>query len=138
MWHFDVLESTNETAKELLETDLEEGLVLWADRQPPDLQATATTMKREVNLFVANDEFLDYLLSQLDDLYSRYRNTKIEFLIKEYRGQCTTIGKKVSATTSKGTVTGRAYDIAPNGALIIMDEDNAKHEFVEGQLKILP
>src|SRR5436309_16137709 len=33
MWHFDVLESTNETAKELLETDLEEGLVLWADRQ---------------------------------------------------------------------------------------------------------
>ena len=237
MWHFDVLESTNETAKELLETDLEEGLVLWADRQsagkgrqgrawasppgglyasvilrpkepqawvlgllagmpvvkalrhfgvfaglkypndavyqgrkiagilsegvyrretyhviigigvntnvdldrlPPDLQATATTMKREVNLFVANDEFLDYLLSQLDDLYSRYRNTKTEFLIKEYRGQCTTIGKKVSATTSKGTVTGRAYDIAPNGALIIMDEDNAKHEFVEGQLKILP
>ncbi|TLZ98112.1 MAG: biotin--[acetyl-CoA-carboxylase] ligase [Methanobacteriota archaeon] len=237
MWHFDVLESTNETAKELLETDLEEGLVLWADRQsagkgrqgrawasppgglyasvilrpkepqawvlgllagmpvvkalrhfgvfaglkypndavyqgrkiagilsegvyrretyhviigigvntnvdldrlPPDLQATATTMKREVNLFVANDEFLDYLLSQLDDLYSRYRNTKIEFLIKEYRGQCTTIGKRVSATTSKGTVTGRAYDIAPNGALIIMDEANTKHEFVEGQLKILP
>ena len=237
VWHYDVLESTNETAKELLEPDLEEGLVIWADRQsagkgrqgrawasppgglyasvllrpkepqawvlgllagmpvvkalrhfgvfaglkypndavyqgrkiagilsegvyrretyhviigigvntnvdldrlPPDLQATATTMKREVNLFVANDEFLDYLLSQLDDLYSRYRNTKIEFLIKEYRGQCTTIGKKVSATTSKGTVTGRAYDIAPNGALIIMDEDNAKHEFVEGQLKILP
>src|SRR5205823_14122312 len=33
MWHFDVLESTNETAKELLETDLEEGLVLWTDRQ---------------------------------------------------------------------------------------------------------
>jgi len=237
VWHYDLLESTNETAKELLEPDLEEGLVIWADRQsagkgrqgrawasppgglyasvllrpkepqawvlgllagmpvvkalrhfgvfaglkypndavyqgrkiagilsegvyrretyhviigigvntnvdldrlPPDLQATATTMKREVNLFVANDEFLDYLLSQLDDLYSRYRNTKIEFLIKEYRGQCTTIGKKVSATTSKGTVTGRAYDIAPNGALIIMDEDNAKHEFVEGQLKILP
>ena len=237
VWHYDLLESTNETAKELLEPDLEEGLVIWADRQsagkgrqgrawasppgglyasvllrpkepqawvlgllagmpvvkalrhfgvfaglkypndavyqgrkiagilsegvyrretyhviigigvntnvdldrlPPDLQATATTMKREVNLFVANDEFLDYLLSQFDDLYSRYRNTKIEFLIKEYRGQCTTIGKRVSATTSKGTVTGRAYDIAPNGALIIMDEANAKHEFVEGQLKILP
>ncbi len=237
VWHYDLLESTNETAKELLEPDLEEGLVIWADRQsagkgrqgrawasppgglyasvllrpkepqawvlgllagmpvvkalrhfgvfaglkypndavyqgrkiagilsegvyrretyhviigigvntnvdldrlPLDLQATATTMKREVNLFVANDEFLDYLLSQLDDLYSRYRNTKIEFLIKEYRGQCTTIGKRVSATTSKGTVTGRAYDIAPNGALIIMDEANTKHEFVEGQLKILP
>ena len=236
VWHYDLLESTNETAKELLESDLEEGLVLWADRQsagkgrqgrawasppgglyasvilrpreaqawvlgllagmpvvkalrhfgvfaglkypndavyqgrkiagilsegvyrretyhvivgigvntnvdmerlPPDVQAIATTMKREVALFVANDEFLDYLLNQLDDLYSRYRNTKIDFLLKEYRGQCTTIGKRVSATTTKGTVTGRAYDIAANGALIIMDDANAKHEFVEGQLKVL-
>src|SRR5439155_16317814 len=31
--HFDAVESTNETAKELLESDVEEGLVVWADRQ---------------------------------------------------------------------------------------------------------
>jgi len=236
IWHFDVVESTNETAKEMLEADLEEGLVIWADRQaagrgrqgrawaspkgglyastilrpkephawvlgllmgmpvvkalrhfgvfaglkypndavyqnrkiagilsegvyrgdtyhvvvgigvntnvdldkfPPDVQASATTLKREVNLFVANDEFLDYLLNQMDDVYSRYLNTRIEFLLKDYRGQCTTIGKRVSATTSKGTITGRAYDIATNGALVIMDDANAKHEFVEGMLKVL-
>jgi BirA family biotin operon repressor/biotin-[acetyl-CoA-carboxylase] ligase len=108
------------------------------DQLPPDVQRTATTLKREVNLFVANDEFLDYLLNQMDDLYSRYRNTRVEFLLKDYRGQCTTIGKRVAATTSKGTVTGKAYDIASNGALVIMDDRSAKHEFVEGQLKILP
>ena len=235
--HFDAVESTNETAKEMLEGDLEEGLVIWADRQaagrgrqgrawasppgglyastilrpkethawilgllmgmpvvkalrhfgvfaglkypndalyqerkiagilsegvyrrdtyhvivgigvntnvdldrlPPDIQSHATTMKREVNLFTANDEFLDYLLSQMDDLYSRYRNTRIEFLLKDYRGQCTTIGKRVSATTSKGTIAGKAYDIAGNGSLVIMDAANVKHEFVEGQLNILP
>jgi len=237
IWHFDVVESTNETAKEMLEGDLEEGLVIWADRQaagrgrqgrawaspqgglyastilrpkeahawvlgllmgmpvvkalrhfgvfaglkypndavyqdrkiagilsegvyrrdtyhvvvgigvntnvdldklPPDVQASATTMKREVNLFVANDEFLDYLLNQMDDVYSRYRNTRIEFLLKDYRGQCTTIGKRVTAKTSKGTITGRAYDIALNGALVIVDDQNMKHEFVEGSLKIVP
>ena len=33
VWHYDVVESTNETAKELLEEDLEEGLTIWADRQ---------------------------------------------------------------------------------------------------------
>jgi BirA family biotin operon repressor/biotin-[acetyl-CoA-carboxylase] ligase len=236
VWHYDVVESTNETAKELLEGDLEEGLTIWADRQaagrgrqgrawasplgglyvsvilrpkeahawvlgllvgmpvvkalrhfgvfaglkypndavyqgrkiagilsegvyrretyhvvvgvgvntnvdlerlPPDVQGIATTMKREVNLFVANEEFLDYLLHQIDDLYSRYRNTRIEFLIKDYRGQCTTIGKRVAATTSKGKIEGRAYDIAPNGALVIMDDQNGKHEFIEGNLKIL-
>jgi BirA family biotin operon repressor/biotin-[acetyl-CoA-carboxylase] ligase len=107
------------------------------ERLPPDVQGTATTLKREVNLFVANEEFLDYLLHQIDDLYSRYRNTRIEFLIKDYRGQCTTIGKRVAATTPKGTIVGRAYDIGTNGALVIMDDQNVKHEFVDGTLKLL-
>jgi BirA family biotin operon repressor/biotin-[acetyl-CoA-carboxylase] ligase len=237
IWHFDAVESTNETAKELLEEDIEEGLVIWADRQssgrgrrgrawasppgglytstifrpkethawilgllmgmpvvkalrhfgvfaglkypndavyqdrkiagilsegvyrrdryhvivgigvntnvgldqlPADVRARATSLKKEVNLFVANDEFLDYLLDQMDDLYSRYRNTRIEFLLKDYRGQCTTIGKRVAATTPERTLTGKAYDIAQNGALVIIDDQNAKHEFVDGELKILP
>ena len=234
--HFDAVESTNETAKELLESDVEEGLVVWADRQvagrgrhgrawaspvgglyasfilrpkeahawllgllvgmpvvkalrhfgvfaglkypndavyqdrkiagilsegvyrhdvyhvivgigvntnvdleklPADVQLKATTLKREVNLFVANDEFLDYLLNHIDDLYSRYRNTRIEFLLKDYRGQCTTIGKRVSATTAKERVIGKAYDIATNGALVILDDQGARHEFFEGTLEIL-
>ena len=234
--HHDVVESTNETAKELLETDIEEGLVVWADRQaagrgrhgrawasplgglyvsvvlrpkeahawvlgllmgmpvvkalrhfgvfagvkypndamyqdrkiagilsegvyrrdayhvilgigvntnvdleklPPDVRPKATTLKREVNLFVANEEFLDYLLNQMDDLYSRYGNTPIQLLLKDYRGQCTTIGKRVSASTSRGKVAGRAYDISPTGALIIMDDAGQKTEFVEGSLEVL-
>ncbi len=236
VFHYDVLESTNETAKELLEADVEEGLCVWADKQvagrgrhgrawasplgglylsvivrpkeahawvlgllmgmpvvkalrhfgvfaglkypndalyqdrkiagvlsegvyrhetynvivgigvntnvdldklPPDVQARATTLKREVNLFVANEEFLEYLLNQVDDLYSRYRNTRTEFLLKDYRGQCTTIGKRVIATTGKETLTGRAYDIAPSGALILVDDNGGKHEFVEGTLEVL-
>jgi len=234
--HFDAVESTNDTAKELLEADVEEGLVVWADRQvtgrgrhgrawasppgglyasvvlapeapdawvlgllmgmpvvralrhfgvfaglkypndamyqdrkiagilsegvyrnerhfivvgvgvntnldldrlPPEVQPKATSLKREVNLFVANEEFLDYLLSQMDDLYSRYRNTRIEFLLKDYRGQCQTIGKQVRAKTPRGTVVGRAYDLAPTGALLIMDDRGTKHEFVEGDLEVL-
>lgn len=234
--HYDAVESTNDTAKELLESDVEEGLVVWADRQaagrgrhgrawasplgglyasvvlepkesdawvlgllvgmpvvralrhfgvfaglkypndamyqdrkiagilsegvyrndryfvvvgigvntnvdldrlPADVQPKATTLKREVSLFVANEEFLEYLLNHIDDLYSRYRNTRIEFLLKDYRGQCQTIGKQVRAKTSKGTVTGRAYDIALSGALVIMDDQGTKHEFVEGELQVL-
>jgi len=212
--HFDAVESTNETAKELLESDVEEGLVVWADRQaagrgrhgrawaspligmpvvkalrhfgvfaglkypndavyqdrkiagilsegvyrhdvyhvivgigvntnvdldklPVEVQAKATTLKREVNLFVANEEFLDYLLNQVDDLYSRYRNTRIEFLLKDYRGQCTTIGKRVSAVIGKDRMVGKAYDIATNGALVIADDKGGKHDFFEGTLEIL-
>src|SRR5207245_1774007 len=82
-----------------------------------------------------NEEFLDYLLNQVDDLYSRYRNTRIEFLLKDYRGQCTTIGKRVSVTMGKEKLTGKAYDIGPNGALVIIDDLGAKHDFFEGTLE---
>ena len=107
------------------------------EKLPAEVQPKATTLKREVNLFVANEEFLDYLLNQVDDLYSRYRNTRIEFLVKDYRGQCTTIGKRVSVTMGKEKLTGKAYDIGTNGALVIIDDQGAKHDFFEGTLEIL-
>jgi BirA family transcriptional regulator, biotin operon repressor / biotin---[acetyl-CoA-carboxylase] ligase len=229
--HHDVLESTQETAKELLEQDVEEGLVLWADRQasgrgrhgrlwaspkgglylsvilrpkevhapilgllagmpltkalrhfgifailkwpndalfqdrkiagilsegvyrreayhvilgigvntnvdvddlPPDVRARATSLKREGGLFVANEDFLEYFLDQLDDLYSRYRNTPVRLMMKEYRGACATIGRRVSVDTGKGKIVGKAFDLTPAGALLVIDDQGVRHEIVDG------
>ncbi len=234
IWHFDAVESTNETLKELLDGDLAEGLVVWADRQaagkgrhgrawasppgglylsillnpkevhapilgllagmplvkalrhfgvfatlkwpndaifqgrklagilsegvyrrdvyhvilgvgintnldlerlPPDVQKHATSLKREVNLFVANEECLDYFLEQMDDVYSRYRNTPTPLMMKEYRGACGTVGKRVSVETSKGKVVGKAYDVTPAGALMVLDDHEERHEIVDGTVE---
>jgi BirA family biotin operon repressor/biotin-[acetyl-CoA-carboxylase] ligase len=231
VWHYDAVESTQETAKELLEADLEDGLVIWADRQaagrgrhgrawaspkgglyvslilrpkgphaqvlqllmgipvvkalrhfgvlaglkwpndamyqgrklagilaegvhrretfhvivgvgvntnvdleqlPPDVRATATSLRREVPLFVSNEEFLDYFLDQADQHASRYLNTPIEILMRDYRGQCTTIGKRVSVATSKGKVVGRGFDITPDGHLVVLDDEGTKVEVADG------
>lgn len=236
IWHYDAVESTNDTMKELLEGDVEEGLVVWADRQvagrgrhgrawasppgglyvsvllrpkevhaqilgllagmplvkslrhfgvfaavkwpndavfqgrkiagilsegvyrretyyvilgvgintnldlerlPPELQARATSLKREVNLFVANEECLDYFLEQLDDVYSRYLHTPPTLMMKEYRGACGTIGKRVSIETPKGKVVGKAFDVTPTGALIVLDDKETRHEIVDGTVEYL-
>ncbi len=236
VWHYDAVESTNDTLKELLETEVPEGLVLWADRQaagkgrhgrawasplgglyvsillrpkdtnaqvlgllagmplvkalrhfgvfaglkwpndavfqdrkiagilsegvyrgdtfhvvvgvgvntnvdldrlPTEVQARATTLKREVNLFVANEEFLEYYLDQLDDVYSRYRNTPVALMMKEYRGACGTIGKNVVVTTAKGKVTGKAFDVSPAGALLVLDDQGNRHEIADGTVEYL-
>lgn len=236
VWHYDAVESTNDTMKELLAPDLEEGLVVWADRQaagrgrhgrawasppgglyisvllrpkeahahvlglligmplvkairhfgvfagvkwpndavfqerkiagilsegvyrgeayhvvagvgvntnvdlerlPEDVRARATSLKQEVRLFVANEEFLDYFLGQLDDLYSRYRHTPLPLMMKEYRGACTTVGKRVSVDTGKGKVTGRATDVGPQGQLIVTDDAGTRHEVADGTVEHL-
>ncbi len=237
IWHYDAVESTNETLKELLDDDIPEGLVIWADRQaagkgrhgrawasppgglylsvllrpkevhaqvlgllagmplvktlrhfgvfatlkwpndaifqgrklagilsegvyrrdryhvvlgigintnldlerlPPEVQKRATSLKREVNLFVANEECLDYFLEQLDDVYSRYRNTPTPLMMKEYRGACATVGKRVSVETSKGKVIGKAYDVSPAGALLVLDDHEERHEILDGTVEYVP
>ncbi len=236
IWHYDAVESTNDALKELLESDAEEGLVVWADRQaagkgrhgrawasppgglylsillrpkeahaqvlgllagmplvktlrhfgvfavlkwpndaifqgrklagilsegvyrrdtyhvvlgvgintnldlerlPPDVQARATSLKREVNLFVANEECLDYFLEQMDDVYSRYTHTPTPLMMKEYRGACGTVGKRVSVETPKGKLIGKAFDVTPSGALVVLDDHEVRHEVVDGTLEYL-
>ncbi len=236
IWHYDAVESTNDTLKELLDADVEEGLVVWADRQaagkgrhgrawasppgglylsillrpkevhaqvlgllagmplvkalrhfgvfavlkwpndalfqgrklagilsegvyrrdvyhvvlgvgintnldldrlPPDVQAKATSLKREVSLFVANEECLEYFLEQLDDVYSRYRHTPTPLMMKEYRGACGTVGKRVSVETPKGKVVGKAFDVTPTGALVVLDDREQRHEIVDGTVEYL-
>lgn len=236
VWHYDAVESTNDTAKEILESDVPEGLVVWADRQaagrgrhgrawasppgglylsivlrpkdvhahvlgllagipliqalrhfgvlaalkwpndavyqgkkiagilsegvyrgdryhvvlgvgvntnvdveklPPDVRGRATSLKREVSLFVSNEEFIDYFLGKADDLYSRYTNTPVPILLRDYRGQCVTVGKRVSVATGKGTIVGRGYDIGPHGSLIVVDDAGARHEIVDGTVEHL-
>ena len=234
MWHYDVVESTNDTAKELLGEDVPEGLVVWADRQaagkgrhgrawssppgglyfsivlrpkephaqvlgllaglplvkalrhfgvfavlkwpndaifqgrklagilsegvyrretyhvilgvgintnldlerlPQEVRPRATSLKREVNLFVANEECLEYFLDQMDDVYSRYRHTPTPLLMKEYRGACGTIGKRVSVETPKGKIVGKAFDVTPAGALVVQDDREERHEIVDGSVE---
>lgn len=236
VWHYDAVDSTQDTAKELLESDTPEGLVVWADRQaagrgrhgrawasppgglyfsfvlrpkgshahllgllmgiplvkalrhfgvlaglkwpndavyqdrkiagilsegvyrrevhyvvvgigvntnldvdrlPPDVRERATSLKREVSLFVANEEFLDYFLNHADQHYSRYRNTPTEILLKDYRGQCQTIGRRVSVETPKGRVVGLGVDIGPQGSLVVLDDRGSKHDIVDGTVEHL-
>lgn len=236
IWHYDAVESTNETLKELLDADVPEGLVVWADRQaagkgrhgrawasppgglylsvllrpkethaqvlgllagmpvvktlrhfgvfatlkwpndavfqgrklagilsegvyrreayhvvlgvgintnldvdhlPTDVRTHATSLRKEVNLFVANEECLDYFLEQMDDVYSRYRHTPTPLMMKEYRGACGTIGKRVSVETPKGKLAGKAFDVTPAGALVLLDDQERRHEITDGTVEYL-
>ena len=231
VWHYDAVESTNDTAKEILESDVPEGLVVWADRQaagrgrhgrawasppgglylsivlrpkdvhahvlgllagipliqalrhfgvlaalkwpndavyqgkkiagilsegvyrgdrfyavvgvgvntgidldrlPEDVRARATSVKREVAEYVDNDDFLEYMMKHFEDIVSKFRTGTRDRLIKDYRGLCTTIGKEVVVSTSEGKVRGKAYDVTPLGALVVMDAQGRKTEVVDG------
>ena len=105
------------------------------ERLPEDVRARATSVKREVAEYVDNDEFLDYMMKHVEDIVSKFRTGTRDRLIKDYRGLCTTIGKDVVVATPKGKVAGRAYDITPMGALVVMDSKGAKTEVIDGTVE---
>ena len=71
----------------------------------------------------------------MDDVYSRYTHTPTSLMLKEYRGACGTIGKRVSVDTPQGKVVGKAFDIAPTGALLVLDDREQRHEIVDGTVE---
>ena len=98
---------------------------------PAKIRETATSLRHEVDLFVSNEEFLDFLLGRFEDLYRRFKMGTGDRLLKEYRGLCATIGKDVTMATPKGKVNGRAWDITLSGTLIVMDGAGKKHEVLD-------
>ncbi len=105
------------------------------DRLPEDVRARATTLKKEVAEYVDNDDFLEYMLRHFEDVVSRYRTGTGDRLVKDYRGLCTTIGKEVVVATPQGRLAGKAYDITPAGALVVMDSAGRKTEVVDGTVE---
>jgi len=105
------------------------------ERLPQEVRRTATSLRREVDLFVSNEEFLDFLLGRFEDLYGRFRTGTGDRLLRDYRGLCGTIGQDVTVLTPNGKIRGRAWDIAPTGALIVMDAAGAKHEILDGTVE---
>jgi len=105
------------------------------ERLPEDVRARATSVKREVAEYVDNDDFLDYMMKHFEDIVSKFRTETRDRLIKDYRGLCTTIGKDVVVTTAKGKIAGRAYDVTPLGALVVMAPDGGKTEIVDGSVE---
>jgi len=101
---------------------------------PEAIQKTATSVQHEERA-VNHDEFLQYFLGHCDALYTRYKSGSRAMLFKEYRGLCTTIGKRVEADTGKGKVLGTAVDVALSGALIVLDEAGTRHEVLDADLR---
>jgi len=107
------------------------------DRLPPEVREKATTLKREVSLYVANEEFLDYFLDKAEEHYSRYLNTPVDLLMKDYRAHCLTVGRRVSIETARGRIVGLGVDVTSAGALVVLDDKGAKHEITDGSVEHL-
>jgi len=102
------------------------------DRLPEAVRGTATSLKSETGAEVSNDEFLEYMLRDLDRVYRGHKSGGRDVLAREYMALCSTIRQKVEVATPGGKVRGTAVEVTPLGALVVMDESGKRVEVADG------
>jgi BirA family biotin operon repressor/biotin-[acetyl-CoA-carboxylase] ligase len=103
---------------------------------PADLQATATSLADLGGAPVDRVGLLGRLLEAVEaelDAIEAGRSP-----LDRYRARCSTLGHAVSVATADGTVTGRAVDLDPAGALIV-DAEDGRHVISSGEVvRVVP
>lgn len=89
---------------------------------PKEISEIATSVSAELGHDADRTAILDQFLKSFEARVATAENDR-QHLIREYKENCATIGKKVSVTTAGGTVEGFASGIDAHGRLLVSDED---------------
>ncbi len=83
----------------------------------------STSLREELGLEVSRIDLIQKLLFQIEETYQRMHSKD---LYEEWRRLSATLGKQVRITSASGDITGEAYDLAEDGALLIRQENKIK------------
>jgi BirA family biotin operon repressor/biotin-[acetyl-CoA-carboxylase] ligase len=105
------------------------GINVVQDRLPPELEATATSLRLLTGCQVDRARLLEILLEEFDTWRRRLEDEGLAPIREAWKARSTTLG----AVVRVAGVTGRAVDLDPSGALVI--DDGARcHRVVAGEL----
>jgi BirA family biotin operon repressor/biotin-[acetyl-CoA-carboxylase] ligase len=97
-----------------------------------ELHSNSTSIAHEIGIKLNYYDFLKKLLLNLDNYYMLFDENKFDFLIKEWKENTDTLGKKVIIDTSTEKISGRAVDIDDCGFLIVVTETGQTKKITSG------
>lgn len=87
----------------------------------------STSLSEEIGNSVDYYNFLKNLLFNFNKYYKIFLDKKYESILKEWKKQSDTLGRRVRITTSSEQIIGRACDIDQSGFLIVI-KDSGKYK----------
>jgi len=97
-----------------------------------DLQSVSTSISNEIGIKLDYFVFLKKLLINLDKYYTLFVENKHELLIKEWKNNSDTIGRKIIIDTSTEKINGTAVDVDESGFLIVKTDDGGIKKITSG------
>jgi len=111
-------------------------LRLHPEDMPPEISQTADSVERITGLPIDTNVLAAELCLQLESSYNLLAAGERTAIITEWKHYSSTIGSNVIATCAGKQTSGRAVDLAPDGALILQTDDGAKVTLHAGEVSI--
>ncbi len=103
---------------------------------PQPLRNKATSLKLEFGDEFDRAKIIQELLTQLQKNCSYVRNHNFEPLLKKWRQRCTMFGKLITVAHNGTSVSGKAFSLEANGALLLETTDGIQ-KFYAGDVSLL-
>lgn len=102
---------------------------------PDEICLSSTSLKIESGKDIVREKFLSSLLSHLEKNYAGFLEEDNENILKFWRENNETLGKKVTAYRGARVVSGLAKDIDENGNLLIQLDNGNVEKVSSGEIK---
>jgi len=97
---------------------------------PESIRAMTTSLETELNRRIQLEELFIRLLEKLEATYLHYTKRGFSSILKQWKKYADFLGQRVEVTDRNEKVTGLAFDVDKDGALILLQDDGAcKHVF---------
>lgn len=112
------------------------GLNLNITEFPEEIKDSATSILMETGKPFNKDKALQVLFRKIEEKHQTLENGNVPTLLDEWRKLSTTLGKKVTITTPKEALQGKAIDIDEDGALLLETLSGSIEKIIAGECSL--
>lgn len=100
-----------------------------------EIRRNSTSIANETGKPIDRTSFLASLLYELEQQYIRFKTRQFAEIVDEWINLSDTIGRNVKVMTPTMIFEGKAVGITEKGALVVLDNNNKKHEIIAGNCR---
>ena len=99
---------------------------------PEEFRDNSTSLEKEIGHKINRVEFVQKLLEEFEDLYTKFQKDGFPNILEEWRNMSETIGQWVKITAQARTIYGEAIGVDNEGALILETAEGHLEKIVAG------
>ncbi|MEH6941582.1 biotin--[acetyl-CoA-carboxylase] ligase [Bacillus sp. JJ722] len=102
----------------------------------PEIREIATSLLIEGGKTLLREEVICSVLTKLEDLYQNFQRDGFTSIKQLWESYAINMGKRITATTPQGRLTGIALGITDDGVLLLKDSKNEVHSIYSADIEI--